>query len=128
MNTSEFGNPSTPNNMVDQAASSADHAIKSTQRAANGALDSLASGVQDVRNQAAPALNRATEQASAMAHRGLDNVREASQHLRDKAVRVTDTTVGYVREEPVKAMLIAAATGAALMGLLSLLSHSRHRG
>ena len=84
--------------LVDQAAQSADHAIKSTQRVANDALDSLA-----------------------------DSVRETSQQLRDKAQHASATTVNYVKHEPVKAILIAAATGAALMALISLLSHSRHR-
>ena len=84
--------------LVDQAAQSADHAIKSTQRVANDALDSLA-----------------------------DSVRETSQQLRDKAQHASATTVNYVKHEPVKAILIAAATGAALMALVSLISHSRGR-
>lgn len=117
-----------PANLVDQAADTADNAIRSTQRATNGALDSLNHSVQELRGKAAPALNRATEQATAFAQRGADSVREATQHLREKAVRASDTTVNYVRDEPVKAMLIAAATGATLMALMSLLGHSRNRG
>jgi hypothetical protein len=46
--------------------------------------------------------------------------------LRDKALRASDNTVGYIKDEPVKAMLIAAATGAALMALVSLITRS-HR-
>jgi ElaB/YqjD/DUF883 family membrane-anchored ribosome-binding protein len=34
-------------------------------------------------------------------------------------------TVAYVKDEPVKAMLIAAATGAVLMGLISMMGRSR---
>ena len=113
--------------LVDQTADKADQAIKSTQRVANGAFDSLSASVHDLRDQAVPALNRATEQASALAHRSLSSVREASQHLRDKAARASDSTVNYVRDEPVKAMLIAAATGAVLLALMSMLSHTRHR-
>ena len=85
--------------LVDQAAQSADHAIKSTQRVANDALDSLAG-----------------------------SVRETSQQLRDQAYRASDNTVNYIKDEPVKAILIAAAMGAALMALVSLISHSRGRG
>ena len=116
-----------PNSLVDQAAQSADQAIKSTQRVGNEALDSLA-GTVDLRRQAAPLLNRATEQASALAQRGMDTVRDTSEQLRDKALRVSDGTANYIKTEPVKAMLIAAATGAALMALISLMSHSRNRG
>lgn len=116
------------NSLADEAAQSVDQAIKSTQRVANEALDSLAGTVQDMRQQAAPLLNRAAEQASALAQRGVDSVRDTSQQLRDKAVRASDSTVNYIKDEPVKAMLIAAATGAALMALVSLMSHSRDRG
>ena len=114
------------NNLADQAAQSADDVIKSTQRVANEALDSLAVRVQDMRHQAAPLLNRASEQASALAQRGVDAVRDTSQQLRDKALHASDSTVAYIKDEPVKAMLIAAATGAALMALISLISRSRH--
>jgi ElaB/YqjD/DUF883 family membrane-anchored ribosome-binding protein len=114
------------NGLTDQAAQTADQAIKSTQRAANGAFDSLADTVHDLRDQAAPLINLATEQASAMAHRGLDSVRGATQQIRDTARQASDGTVNYIRDEPVKAMLIAAATGATLMALVSLMTRSSH--
>jgi ElaB/YqjD/DUF883 family membrane-anchored ribosome-binding protein len=113
------------NGLVDQAAASADHAIKSTQRVANEALDSLSGSVQDLRSQAAPMLNRTSDQIGALAQRGVDAVRDSSQQLREKALRASDSAVGYVKDEPVKAMLIAAATGAALMALLGLMARSR---
>ena len=111
--------------LVDQASDSADRAIKSTQRMANETLDSLSSSVHDVRDRVAPVLNRSSEQLAALAQRGVDVVRDSSQQLKDKALRASDTTVGYIKDEPVKAMLIAAATGAALMALIGLLSRSR---
>jgi ElaB/YqjD/DUF883 family membrane-anchored ribosome-binding protein len=113
------------NGLADQAADSADHAIKSTQRVANATLDRMAGTVQDLRHQAAPLLNRVSAQASELAQRGVDAVRDTSQQLRDKAVRASDGTVNYIRDEPVKAMLIAAATGAALMALIGLMSRKR---
>jgi len=118
----------TPNSLADSVAQSADLAIKSTQRVANETLDTLAGTVQDMRHQAAPLLNRATEQASALAKHGMDAVRESSQQLRYKARRASESTVKYIKDEPVKSMLIAAATGAALMALVSLMSRSRDRG
>jgi len=122
-------NPSEQSNSIaDHAASSADRAIKSTQRVANEALDSLAGSVQDMRHQAAPLLNRATEQVSALAQRSVDAVRGGSQQLRDQARHASDSTVNYIKDEPVKAVLIAAATGAVLMALVSLVSRSRHSG
>ena len=118
--------PEESNSLTDQAAKSADQAIKSTQRVANEALDSLADTVQDMRQQAAPLLNRVSEQAGAMAQRGVDAVRDSSEQLRERALRASDTTVSYIKDEPVKSMLIAAATGAALMAMLSLMTRSRH--
>ena len=129
MSTSTLANNlvDSTNNLADQAAASADSAIKTTQRATNNAFDRLAGGVQDLRQQAAPLIARATSQASDLAHRGADTVRETTQQLRERATRASDSTVNYIREEPVKAMMIAAATGAGLMALLSLMTRSNDR-
>ena len=89
------------------------------------ALDRLSDKVDDVRSQAAPMLNKVTSQAEAAARRGMDAVRDTSQQLRDKATQASDMTVAYVKDEPIKAMLIAAATGALLMGLISMIGRSR---
>jgi ElaB/YqjD/DUF883 family membrane-anchored ribosome-binding protein len=123
MNTTSLA--SNLNALTDRAAHSADSAIKSTQNAANGAFDSLSGTVKDIRDQAVPMVTHATEQASALAHRATDAVRESSRQLRQKATHASDVTVGYIQHEPIKSVLMAAATGAALMGLISLMSRSR---
>jgi ElaB/YqjD/DUF883 family membrane-anchored ribosome-binding protein len=113
------------NNLAEQAAQGADSAIRTTQRFANEALDSLSEKVGEVRDQAAPVLNRVAEKAETLARRGLEAVKDSSQQVREKALRVSDSTVGYIKDEPVKAILIAAATGAALMALISLMTRPR---
>lgn len=113
--------------LIEQASNSADQAIRATQQAATGVVDSAANSLQDLRHRTAPMLERASEQVSAMAHRGMDSVRETSHQLRVKAEHASDTTVNYIREEPIKAVLMAAATGAALMALVSLVARSRDR-
>ena len=114
-------------NFAEHAADSATSAIRSTQNVANAALDSLSDKVESVRDQASPLINRLSAKAEAAASRGAEVVRETSAQLREKALRAQDTTVGYIKDEPVKSMLIAAATGAALMALISLASRpSRH--
>ena len=55
----------------------------------------------------------------------LARVRSTSQQLRDSVQDSTNNARGYIRDEPVKSVLIAAAAGAALVGLLSLLGHNR---
>ncbi len=116
-----------PNSIADAAAQSADHAIKATQRVANEALDTLAGSVQGMRQQATPLLNRASDEAEALVQHGADALRETAKQLRHKARHASETTVSYIKHEPVKAMLIAAATGAALMALISLMHRSRDR-
>ncbi len=110
--------------VADNAVGTAQSTIHSTQRVADSALDTLSAKVEDLRGQAAPLLNRVSSQAEAAARRGIEAVRDTSQQLRERAMRVSDSAVGYVKDEPIKAMLIAAATGAALMGLIALLSRS----
>lgn len=112
---------------ADDVAKSTDQTKKLTSHVAGDALGSLSGTVQDIRQQAAPILNRATERAGALAQRGVDTVRETSQQLQEKALRASDNTVKYIKDEPVKSMLIATAIGAGLMALLSLMSRSRER-
>ncbi|MBL0730878.1 hypothetical protein [Piscinibacter sp. HJYY11] len=121
-------NPADPtaSTVADQAAGKADQAIRSTQRLANDALDGLSESVNSASSRVAPMINRATEQASALAQRSMEAVRQTSQQLRDKASHASDATASYIRNDPIKSVLIAAATGAALMALVSLLSRSRH--
>ena len=117
-----------PSNLTDQVSQTADEAIRATQLLANEAVDGLAHAMQDARAQAVPMLNRASEQVGALAQRGVDSVRQTSQQLRDRTRDAAEGTVQYIKDEPVKAMLIAAATGATLMALVSLISRSGHRG
>lgn len=114
-------------NIADRAAHSADHAIKATQGALNQALDRLADDVHDLQQQTSPMVDRANGQVQALAHNSMARLRSTSQHLRDSVVGSADNAKGYIREEPVKAVLIAALAGAALVGLLSLLGHGKHR-
>lgn len=110
---------------LDKGASSAQSAVRSTQRAADNAFDAMSEKIDEARGQVAPMLSKVSSQAEAAARRGMDAVRDTSQQLREKAVHAQDMTVAYVKDEPVKAMLIAAATGALLMGLISLMGRSR---
>ena len=117
----------TTNLLADRASSTAKDAIKSTQGAVNDALDSLSGSVQELRDEAKPAIARISDQATALAQRGADAVRDGSQLVRDSARQASDRTVSYIRDEPVRSVLIAAATGAALMALVSLMARSNNQ-
>ena len=111
--------------VADQAADSANQAIRSTQGVANAAFDRLSDSVDQLRDRAAPAIERLASQAEAARRRSVEAMQQTAAQLRDSAHRAQDNAIGYVRDEPMKALLIAAATGAALMAILGLLSRSR---
>ncbi|MGS0754757.1 hypothetical protein ACVBEH_08615 [Roseateles sp. GG27B] len=117
--------PVTGSNGLAQAGQAAEAAIRSTQLRAAEAVSGLVVGVQELRDQAAPLFSRAADQTSAMAKRAVNAVQDGAESIRERAHDVSYTTKQYIRVEPVKSVLIAAAAGAALMALVSLLSRRR---
>lgn len=111
-------------NIIDHVADSTSQAIQHTQKVADQALGGLDNSVQSLRDQAAPKLDEMTQRANALAHQSVQSVRDTGRRLRDSAAHVSEGTIQYVRDEPVKSMLIAAATGAMLMALASLLARN----
>ncbi|MBT9504585.1 MAG: hypothetical protein IV092_25290 [Burkholderiaceae bacterium] len=105
------------NTKVDQVASAAHAAVNSAQASLN-----------DLGQAAPAALNRAAAQVDDMARRTLDRARQASGQVRDQVHRAGDMTVGYIKDEPVKSILIAAAAGAVAAGIFAWLTRSRARG
>ncbi len=89
----------------------------------NHKLPSQADGIAD---QAIASLDDAGEQVSELTRRMVDTVRTGTHQLQDQMARVSDTTLRYIRDEPTKSLLIAAASGAALMALISLMFRARH--
>ncbi len=60
-------------------------------------------------------------------HEGTQALRQGSRLLRDSARSASSQTQDYIQREPLKAVLIAAASGAALVALWSLLARSGSR-
>lgn len=118
-----FGNKPTasPTPLVDAAARSVDQALSATRQAANGALDGLGDAAHQLRDDTMPVIDRFSDHAQALARQGMDAMREQSLHLQARARRGSDDTLHYIRDEPVKSVLIAAATGAVLMALAGLM-------
>lgn len=93
-------------------------------------LDRAFSGMADkaadfAHEQVAPALVRAAERGGALLDRGAHAVHDAQRALRERALYAGDRTAGYIRHQPVKAMLYAAAGGALLMALATLATSRR---
>ena len=106
----------TVNGVIDRAAQRGDAAINASADVAHDVLNGLS--VQARQLQA---------DAGHLSQRGLDALRDGSRQLRESAQRAGERTVGYIQDEPVKAVLVAAATGAALMALIGLMGRSSHR-
>lgn len=85
------------NSFIDHATHTAGDAIQSTQRLATQAMDGVSSSLQTARKQMKAGANQAT-----------------------------DKTVAYIRDQPVKSVLIAVATGAVLVGLTRMLVRPRN--
>jgi ElaB/YqjD/DUF883 family membrane-anchored ribosome-binding protein len=82
-------------NLVDRAARSADQALEATRRATGAVIDGVADKVHALQEKASPALDR------------LNAPFESASR--------------YTQEAPLKALLAAAAVGATLISLMSML-------
>jgi len=101
--------------LASAVAQGTEHAVRSAQE-----------GLTLARNQSGAALKQFAQHSEALAHDGMEAVREGAHQLREKSLHVKDATATYIQHEPVKSVLIAAAVGATLMGLVALFS--RHNG
>lgn len=112
---------------VDAAAKSADDAIRSSQRMANSALDGMSNQVESARNTIGPALDGFATDAVHLMQRGNDALHKSGAQVRDSAQHVRDATRGYIQNAPLQSVLMAAAAGAAVVWLSSLLGRSSTR-
>ena len=69
----------------------------------------------------------ASDAANALLKSGLDTVVQTSQQVSESVHTATAKTTHFIREEPIKSVLIAAATGAVLMALVGLVSRPSER-
>lgn len=91
-------------------------------------INMLENGTSHALDTASKQISDSLDQASTLAHNGVNKLMDSSQHLREYAQKAGQTTLATIRDEPVKSVLIAAATGAALMALITLATRSSHRG
>ncbi len=83
--------------------------------------------LESVSDRVLPSARRLASQAESLAYRGYDSLREGSQQLRDRAAYAGERSVRYVRDEPVKSVLIAAVAAGCLMALAHwLASRNEH--
>jgi len=108
--------------LADQTSQAARNAAIDAKRVGNQALDRMASTASDWRDEAAPLVDRMADRASTAARHGAEWVRDSSGRMRQQVARVSDRTVGYVRDEPVRTALMAAAAGVVIYAVVRMLS------
>ena len=123
-------NPSTApefaSDLADRAANKAEQALQSGKRMGSDVAQAVQSGIDGLREGVPSAISRATAQAEDLTRRGIERARQASATVREQATRVSDQTVGYIKDEPVKAVLAAAAVGAIAALLIGWLGRTRN--
>lgn len=111
---------------IDEAARKARAGIDAGESYAKRAVDRIAERATEWREEAVPAVKHAAERAEDYARQSAQWVRDRGERVRTSVVRASDNTVGYVREDPVRAVLMAAAAGALLYAVVRLLNSHRH--
>ena len=123
MSETQLSTATTSSDHFNRAAAS----LKAAERDAQAAIDSAVDGLSSAYGEAKPLLSRASQRAREMAHDGYDAARERAAALRDRSQQAVESTRGYVQDEPIKSLLIAAAVGAAVIALVEVVRIRRNR-
>lgn len=115
-----------PNASAQAGSNPGEAAVTAASQLLQQARSQLQEGADALRDRLQPPLNHAADQASDLAHDGLDTLRHRSRQALDGAHRISDLTAGYVRHQPLKSVLIALAGGALLMAVVGLVRRNRH--
>jgi ElaB/YqjD/DUF883 family membrane-anchored ribosome-binding protein len=105
---------------------SAEEAVENTRAFAQDSLDRATDKVHDLRRNLEPAIDQLASRAEKAVRSSLEAVTNTSERAQQTLHRYADATGRYVAEQPVKSVLIAAATGAAVAALFMAL-HGRNR-
>ena len=111
--------------LADTAASKVQGGVQSVQQATNKAIDETSHEVDDVKNNVSSTLEKASDQAQQLVQHGRELFNDTSKMMRDKATQASELAVEYAQDEPVRAILVAAAIGAMLMGLVVMMAGRR---
>ncbi len=102
-----------------------DSTVDAVRQAGSDIQSAAADGARQVSDAAAKEATRVSELARDWLSRQSQAAQDAAAAVRERAAAATDTTQRYVRDEPVKAVLMAAAAGAIITGLLMLATRDR---
>ncbi len=97
----------------------ADQSLQIGRRALHNGAEQLAQAAEQAQTQGSSTLRHLVDSTEEMAQHGWNSARERS-------IQARDATTHYVQAHPVASVLMAAAAGAALVGLAALFT--RHPG
>jgi ElaB/YqjD/DUF883 family membrane-anchored ribosome-binding protein len=107
---------------ADKAADKVQSGIRDAKQGVSAAATSASNKVEAMRSGAGPALDKVSDKAQGLFSQGIGAVSDATRKAQDFASDAQDSIVTYTRQKPVKALLIAAAAGAALITLMRAFS------
>ena len=110
---------------VDKAANVATDAISATEHHADHATHKVASKIEEAALQLKPVMENTSEVLDSAMQKVRAALHDASDQLRTQTQKASDLAVDYTKAEPLKAVLLAAATGALLMGMVTMMARSR---
>jgi ElaB/YqjD/DUF883 family membrane-anchored ribosome-binding protein len=111
--------------LADKAADKVQGGIREAKHAATEAGAALSHKADELRHDVGPAINKAIDRVRSVGRQGREAVGDAAQRTLDAASDASDSIVKYTRKNPIKALLIAAASGALLLSLLNVLKSTR---
>jgi ElaB/YqjD/DUF883 family membrane-anchored ribosome-binding protein len=111
--------------LADKAADKAQSGIRAAQDATKDAGNILSAKLEDVRSEAGTVVSRSSRRARAAGKQGLDAITDVLDQARDVASTTSDSIVAYTKKHPLKALAIAATSGALLYAAVKTLSSSR---
>ena len=99
--------------------------INSLSKQGQVLADKAKDKMEELRSEAAPLIKKAADQAQSMGKQGMAIVSDMAGQARDVAADASDSIVRYTKKNPVKALAIAAASGALLYAVIKAMTPRR---
>ncbi|MBZ8140921.1 hypothetical protein CLD22_13545 [Rubrivivax gelatinosus] len=112
---------------IDELSARTDAAWADGRRFVDQARQSLHDGLDETRERAPELLGRAKATVEDFARRRWDGAREVGIDMRHRVDAAGERTAGYIKDEPLKSVLVAAAAGAVVALLIGAFASRSRR-
>jgi ElaB/YqjD/DUF883 family membrane-anchored ribosome-binding protein len=114
-----------PSQLADEVRSTAQDAVESTRAYAQNAVDAAGQKVRNLRHDVEPAVEQIASRVQQAVQRGLEAASKSGVRAQERFTDAAQVTTRYISDQPVRAVLFAAAAGAAITALLVLATRRR---